>query len=290
MRKIKILFVIFIIILGGVFFFWNNLLDFYSELSLKLPQIEQGVTDFLIEEVEKQISIPPPLRAIEEAPDSFLTRAGVIQWTNIQREEYGLPPLKENGELNISAELKVEDMFTKEYFSHYSPLGEGVGDLVESIGYEFIAIGENLALGNFQNDELLVQAWMDSPGHRENILNTNYQEIGVAVVKGVFEERSTWLAVQHFGLPLSACSRPSEILSAEIKANQSQIEELQRDLKFSQTKIKNMRPKRGLTYNQVIEEHNALVSQYNALVKETEALINEYNIQVKLFNECAVGG
>jgi uncharacterized protein YkwD len=288
MTKFKITFLIFIVILGGVFFFWEDILDFYLELSLKLPQIEKGFSNSLVkeQEAEKQISTPPPLRATKEDPQPFLTQAGVIWWTNVQREKEGLPPLKENAKLNLSAELKIQDMFAKQYFSHYSPLGEGVNNFVESVGYEFIAIGENLALGNFQNDQALIQGWMDSPGHRENILSARYQEIGVAVLKGTFEGKSIWLAVQHFGLPLSACPLVDEELKAEIETNQEQIKELQKTLELLEVKIRTIRPRWGPVYNQAIEEYNSLVSQYNELVKETEILINKYNYQVILFNEC----
>jgi len=288
MRKFTLI-LIFIIFLGGILFFRDDLLNLYSELSLRLPQIEKGTADFSIKEIERKILTPPPLRAPEEAPKAFLTREGVIQWTNIQRAEYGLPPLKESAKLDSSAEIKAEDMLENQYFAHSSPSGVGVKELAERVEYEFIAIGENLALGNFKNDETLVQGWMDSPGHRENILNTQYQEIGVAVIKGVFEGKSTWLAVQHFGLPLSACSQPDETLKIEIETNQNQIEELQQTLEVLQTEIQTMRPKRGSTYNQKIEQYNAIVSQYNNLVDETKVLISQYNAQVKLFNDCVTG-
>jgi len=186
---------------------------------LRLPPqlVEERVA--LIQEVEKQIVTPPPLRAIEEAPESFLTQAGVIKRTNLQREKYGLPPLKESPELNASAVIKTQDMLAKQYVSHLSPLGEGVADLVKRVGYQFIDLGENLALGNFQDDEILVQGWMDSPGHQANILSLQYQEIGAAVLRGELEGKITWLAVQHFGLPLAACPQPSEAILAKIETN-----------------------------------------------------------------------
>jgi uncharacterized protein YkwD len=289
MRKFKKLFLIFIILLGGIFFFRENILDFYSKLFLRLPRLEKGITDFLIQKTEKQVSTPPPLRAEEEAAEAFLTQAGVIKWTNLQREKYGLPPLKENTKLNASAKLKVEDMFKNQYFAHDSPSGEGVGDLVENVGYKFIAVGENLALGNFQNDEVLLQGWMDSPGHRENILSPNFQEIGVAVAKGIFEGKLTWLAVQHFGLPLSACPQPEEKLKSEIEANQEEIEKLQRTLELLEAEIRTLRPKGGPLYTQKIDEYNSLVIQYNALIEQTKMLINKYNNQIRLFNECLAG-
>jgi len=290
MRRFKILFLVFIFaLIGGlIFLFWDEFLSFYSKLPLKSPQLEKEITN-LIKEAEKQVSTPPPLRAEKEAPESYLTRAGVIQWTNSQRKKYGLPPLKENPRLNVSAELKVQDMFEKQYFAHYSPSGEGVKDLVEIAGYEYIAIGENLALGNFPNDETLVQGWMDSPGHRANILNPNYQEIGVAVQKGEFEGRTTWLAVQHFGRPLSACPQPDTVIKAQIDSNQTEIEKLQTSLATLEAEIRAMRPKRGSTYNQKAQEYNALVLQYNNLVNQTKALILDYNNQVNLFNQCVSG-
>jgi len=291
MRKFKIVFLVLVIVLGlgAVFFFWRDFSNFYSKLPFKPPEIEKGIGEFLAKEVEKQISTPPPLRAKEEVPESYLTRAGVIQRTNSQREKYGLPPLKENPRLNVSAELKVADMFEKQYFAHISPSDKGVKDLAEISGYEFIALGENLALGNFQNDEVLVQGWMDSPGHRANILNPGYQEIGVAVQKGNFEGKATWLAVQHFGRPLSACPQPDEALKAEIDVNQMKISELQTTLTKLESEIRTMRPKRGSTYNQKVQEYNAFVFQYNNLVDQTKTLINAYNSQVNLFNQCVVG-
>jgi len=278
-----------LIILGCVFLFWDDILDFYSGLSLRLSELEEVGTS-LIEEVEKHISTPPPLRIEEENPQSFLTKTGVIYWTNIQREKYNLPTLKENTKLNDSARLKAEDMFGKQYFSHDSPSGERVGDIVESTSYEFIAIGENLAMGNFKNDEELVRGWMESSGHRENILNSSYQEIGVAVIRDEFEGELTWIAVQHFGKPLTACSLPEETLKSEIETNEEQIEAFQEVLNAIRIQIKKVRPKRGPLYDELIEQYNSVVNQYNNLIIETENLIKEYNIQVKLFNECATGG
>jgi hypothetical protein len=290
MSKFKIFIIILVLILGLGLFFWNDLLNLYSEFSLKLPEIGKEVNDFLSKEAEKIILTPPPIRSESDNPQSFLTQKGVIELTNTQRAKYGLPPLNENLRLNIMAEAKADDMFFNQYFDHISPSGEGVGDLAKNFGYEFIVIGENLALGDYKDDEDLVQAWMDSPGHRENILNERYQEIGVAVKKGVFEGRTTWLAVQHFGLPLSACPSPDEKIETQIKANKAQINDLEKTLKALKTEIQNMRPKRGKLYNQKIEEYNNLVVQYNNLVEQTKALIYQYNNQVSKFNECVATG
>lgn len=270
--KTKLLFIIIaLLILAGVFIFLR--------LPLKLPQIEKELTDLITKEVKERISLPPPLSSAEQnAKKAFLTREGIINQTNAQREKYGLPPLRENKTLNAMAEEKAQDMFNNQYFAHKSPSGVEVDGLAKSFRYEFISLGENLAQGNFENDSILVEAWMGSPGHRANILNEDYQEIGVGVVKGTFEGRTTWMAVQHFGLPLSACPEPNEDLKARIAGNQSEIAILEKILE----QIGNSPKTRPL-----IEEYNRIVLKYNKLADETKNLISQYNAQVKIFNDCA---
>lgn len=290
MRKVSIVILALAIIFLSGFVFWNDILDIYSKLSLKLPQVRKEVTEFLSKETEKIILTPPPLKSETNNPQSSLTQQGVIRWTNAQREKNGLPPLTENLMLDEMAAAKIDDMFKNQYFAHVSPSGLGVGDLAKTFGYDFIVIGENLALGDYKNDEELLQAWMSSIGHRENILNSRYQEIGVAVKKGIYEGRSTWLAVQHFGLPLSSCPSPDEKMKLQIETNQITINNLQETLSALQNDIMKMRPKRGDLYNQKIEEYNNFVTRYNNLVEETKNLILNYNTVVNQFNECVTAG
>ncbi|MDD5145945.1 MAG: CAP domain-containing protein [Candidatus Pacebacteria bacterium] len=286
MKKFRIIVLILIIVSLLIFFFWENISGLYARLSLKLPQVERNITN-LVQEASKQVLTPSPLRVENEAENSFLTQKGVIQWTNDQRAKYGLPLLTENARLDVSAEAKVGDMFENQYFEHNSPSGLGVEDLAKSAGYDFIVIGENLAMGNFENDKTLVRAWMDSPGHRENILNPKFQEIGVAVERGIFEGKTVWMAVQHFGMPLSACPQVDENLKVEIEANQIRISELERTLAVLEADIKSAKPKHGDAYSQKIEQYNLLVNEYNSLVAEIKILVNKYNNQINLFNQCA---
>ena len=280
MKKFLILCLTLLILAGGILFFWPFSQLKFLEITIALPKIAKLA--------EKEIFTPSPLRAEEEKeiPQVILSRQGVIEWTNTQREKYGLSALEENSKLNTMAQAKIEDMFQNQYFSHYSSLGEGVGDLAKNFDYEFLVIGENLALGNFQNDESLVEAWMASPGHRENILSPTYQEIGVAVQKGIFEGKTVWLAVQHFGLPLSACLQPSELVRLQIEKNQQELEELQRLLLEVQAELGMIRPKWGSNYQQKLEEYNSLVERYNNLLTENKTLINQYNAQIQQFNQC----
>ena len=261
------------------------MVDLYTKLYLGLPKIELGIGDFLMKEIEKYVSTPPPLKSTEEAPDSFLTVDGVIRLANVKRKEFGLPSLVVSAKLSASAKLKVEDMFNNQYFSHDSPSDIAIGDLAASVGYEFIAIGENLALGNFKNDEALVNAWMNSSGHRENILNPKYKEIGVAVARGTFEGKTTWLAVQHFGTPLAVCSAPDEQIKTEIESDKEKLREIEDKLTNLLDEFGNMK-KRDPEYNQKIEEYNNLVSEYNATIGEIKTSIDKYNIQVNKYNTC----
>ncbi|MEK7555589.1 MAG: CAP domain-containing protein [Patescibacteria group bacterium] len=276
----------FVIVSGSAFLFKDDISNLYSKLLLRLPKIEKGFNDLVVQEIKKQVFTPPPLRSDSQEEQSFLTRLGVIKFTNIERVKAGLSPLKENAGLDISSSIKAKDLLDKQYFAHESPSGIGVADLAERAGYGFILIGENLALGNFKDDQALVQAWMDSPGHRANILNTKYKDIGVSVIKGMFEGRTTWFAVQHFGFSSSACPEPSQSLKNQISIERNQAQEFQVILDSLRIEIESSGFKRR-DYNQKVQQYNDLVSQYNNLNVEIEILLDQYNNQVLVFNNCA---
>jgi len=229
-------------------------------------------------------------------PDNFLalsknviklTRTGVIDYTNQNRKDNGsLPPLKENTKLNSSATKKLQDMFAKQYFEHVSPDGVGVADLGSQAQYEYIVIGENLAMGNFKDDKALVEAWMASPGHRANIINKNYTEIGVSVGKGIYEGREIWMGVQHFGLPRSACPKISNELLITIKSYQNQINSMESDLKIRREKIESGVVSEGYTRNEQIDQYNAIVNTFNKLIADLKIKTIEYNNQIRAFNSC----
>ncbi|NVN97127.1 hypothetical protein HXX01_02750 [Candidatus Nomurabacteria bacterium] len=216
-----------------------------------------------------------------------LSSKNVINITNEQRKLNGnLPPLVENSKLDFSAEKKLQDMFVKGYFEHVSPSGVGVGDLGAEVGYEYIIIGENLALGNFVNDKALVDAWMASPGHRANILNKRYTEIGVSVGKGIYNGKDVWMSVQHFGLPKSACPAIDEVLRGVIGFDQNKIKDMEGELASKKAKIDSGAVSEGMTTNGQIDSYNSLVKDYNNLIVEIKEKINNYNEQVRNFNNC----
>jgi len=288
-KSLIVIFIIVAVILAVFLLFRSQFFDLFSGAS-KLSKPED-IGNFLLQKIEQKISLPGPLTSTEDAPQSFLTKSGIINWTNEQRTKNNLPPLKENKMLDASAKLKVDDMFKNQYFEHVSPSGVGVDGLAKEVGYEYILIGENLALGNFQNSEKVVEAWMNSPGHRANILNNKYQEIGVAVLEGDYNGKKVWMAVQHFGLPMSYCLKPSDQLKTEIESDESQLNQSKDYLDTLKANIDAIKPRTQEevdAYNQKVKEYNFDLNQYNLLVDETKNLINNFNNQVNLFNQCFI--
>lgn len=228
-----------------------------------------------------------PLRgALDSLVPSELTPHGIAGWTNKQREDHGLVPLHENAQLNKAAEAKLDDMFKQQYFEHESPDGKSPADVIKTAGYAYIVVGENLALGNFKNDEILVQAWMDSPGHRANILNNKFQEIGVAARKATFEGKEVWLAVQEFGTPLSFCPSPNTSSKSQIDSNRDQLAVMQVELQRQKAALSSNRYENPEDYNAAVSKHNELAERINALTIQTQDLVEEYNNGVNEFNEC----
>ena len=127
----------------------------------------------------------------------------IILLTNDIRRQYNLPTLQENSLLDKAAQAKARDMVQKKYFAHYSPLGTSPWYWIDKSGYDYHYAGENLAM-NFLNSREVIKAWLNSPKHRENLLNKHYKDIGVAVIPGVIDSsgKTTDLVVQMFGSPM----------------------------------------------------------------------------------------
>jgi hypothetical protein len=125
----------------------------------------------------------------------------LVDQTNVERQETGLYGLQVNELLQRAAQLKAEDMAAKGYFAHTTPDGKTPWYWLEQAGYVFAAAGENLAV-NFVDSEDVTEAWMESPKHKENILNGGFTEIGIATAKGTYKGKETTFVVQFFGRPM----------------------------------------------------------------------------------------
>lgn len=132
-----------------------------------------------------------------------VSKLAIIEMTNEQRENLGLSTLAHNSTLDKSAQKKAEDMLKDDYFSHYSPDGESPWYWFHKAEYSYQKAGENLAIGFIDSEEVL-KAWMNSLSHKANLLNPDFQQIGIAVLKGDFKGAETTIVVQHFGTPAPA--------------------------------------------------------------------------------------
>lgn len=127
-----------------------------------------------------------------------INEATLVELVNQTRAYFGLHPLRVNPLLENTAYLKVNDMFKNDYFAHNSPRGITPWFWFQKAGYNYKFAGENLAIG-FLDSAQVHQAWLDSPSHRNIILSPNYNEIGIAVLKGEFQGKEVPIVVQHFG-------------------------------------------------------------------------------------------
>jgi uncharacterized protein YkwD len=240
-----------------------------------------------------------------------LSGNSIVNLTNKARAANGLPPLTENNLLNSIAESRARDMLENQYFDHVSPTGQQASDLAENIGYHYKIIAENIGTGDFLNDQKIVDGWMQSPGHRENILSTEVQEIGAAVLKGKMKRYVTYVAVQIFGLqslPVSKniCVSPSDNLLHDIEVKKAEIESLQdllgrlkneletekgsieTDEKYTYDdaqKIQKMNVRINV-YNEKSRWYNKVVEEAKAKSAVTESMINEYNRLIQIYDEC----
>lgn len=282
-----IFFLIFLWTAVVALFYGGQFFDVSKIFEKQLPVPAEVLREVTEPITKREVISPTPLRIEREAvPDAVLSRAGIITLTNIQRAARGLVTLTENTKLNSAAKAKVDDMFARQYFAHVSPQGIEAGGLAERAGYKFIRIGENLAMGNFVNDQELIQGWMDSPGHRANILNKGFQEIGVAAAKGLFEGKVVWLAVQIFGLPQSACPQPNMELKINIERYNVELNEFRLKIEALRAEVESLKNEPKEQYNEMVEQYNALVGQYNGLVVEMKTLVDIYNRQVRESNLC----
>lgn len=169
------------VLLFGLFYFGTNVLE------RRMPDVLGYATDIHVEKL--------------------------IAATNAKRQAAGLAPLSLDTELSEAARKKAADMFAKNYWAHNSPTGRTPWEFVSGAGYSYAVAGENLAK-NFSDSQSVVDAWMASPTHRENLMKASYRDIGFAVVNGILNGEETTLVVQMFGSrvrPVSARQPPQQV-------------------------------------------------------------------------------
>ncbi|MFF3501938.1 sigma-70 family RNA polymerase sigma factor [Streptomyces sp. NPDC003247] len=125
------------------------------------------------------------------------TAAQVIALVNKERADAGCDPVSENSKLRAAAQGHSDDMAARDFFDHTNPDGDGPGERITAAGYRWSTYGENIAMGQ-QTAEAVMTSWMNSEGHRANILNCAFEEIGV----GIHEDGGGPWWTQAFGTRL----------------------------------------------------------------------------------------
>ena len=133
-------------------------------------------------ESSKSDNIPQGEKQVEQSAPSEQAEK-VLQLVNAEREKAGLKALKMSEQLRSIANLKSKDMAEKNYFSHTSPTYGTPFQMLQDFGVHYQAAGENIAAGQ-QTPEQVMESWMNSSGHRANILNTNFDTLGVGIYQG----------------------------------------------------------------------------------------------------------
>lgn len=131
------------------------------------------------------------------AVDGFGTRREFVELMNIERSDNGLPKYVEHVSLDNAAQNKAEDMVRNGYFAHTAPDGRTHEDFIQETGYAFSYSGENLSQG-FGSPKEVHMAFMNSPKHRGNILDSDFTEIGIGIAE---DSKGTWYVVEMFAKP-----------------------------------------------------------------------------------------
>ncbi|MFH1455253.1 MAG: CAP domain-containing protein [bacterium] len=212
----------------------------------------------------------------------------IINLTNIERKnnDSSFINLQYNSILKNIAAIRVKDMFANSYFEHNSPTGDNASKEATKNGYTYITIGENIALGNFDGSQGLLTAWMNSPGHRANILNKNYTEIGVYATKGMYKGQNVWIAAQIFGKPIAGCVSPNTNLKNKISNYKISAESILTNIKNIDAELKTLSTTDTQTYNSKVAERNTLAELYNNLATEIKISVAEYNKEAAAYNLC----
>jgi hypothetical protein len=135
-----------------------------------------------------------------ESDGTFLSAvitSDIIDLTNVERVRTQLGLLHEDSRLDAAAQAKATDMASRGYFAHVSPDGTLPWMWITTSGYDYIYAGENLAV-RFTESRDVVNAWMNSPSHRANILKPLYSDIGVGIANGMYKGQPATFVVQYF--------------------------------------------------------------------------------------------
>jgi uncharacterized protein YkwD len=126
----------------------------------------------------------------------------IVELVNEQRSLHNIPPLELNPLLNQAALDKANDMITNNYWDHYAPNSQTPWQFISRSGYVYKFAGENLAK-DYYKEEDIVSAWLQSAGHRANMLSEKFSQTGIATIRGTINGEESILVVQLYATPFS---------------------------------------------------------------------------------------
>lgn len=135
---------------------------------------------------------------VKFAPYPDLHASVIADLVNSKRAEAGLQPLVYNTKLEATACQKAQDLIDRNYWAHQAPDGKQAWDLMSAAGYNYHRAGENLAYGQ-RTDQQVIDKWINSPTHEENITDNSFLEQGMCVKYGEFQGGRYAVIVNHFG-------------------------------------------------------------------------------------------
>ncbi len=171
---------------------WANYLLFILLIAIVAGGIVYFVKPDAAEKVASAVASEAAQRAEQRAADKAekqdLHERHIVTLTNIEREKRGLHPLLWDSDLRDIARSHSKDMAENDYFAHRNKVGDGATERGIKAGYSCrkpgtIGLGENIHFG-LTDPEYTVQSWMDSPGHRENMLDPTYDRVGIGIHEG----------------------------------------------------------------------------------------------------------
>ena len=215
----------------------HKTLAFYSVLLISVKVLILALATF---------AFPSP------AEFSTITINRIVELTNKERIAIGLPALNHNKVLDLSARKKAEHMIKNNYFAHNSPDDIKPWHWFKEADYNYTFAGENLAM-NFIEAEETIEAWMNSPTHKENIVSEDYEDIGIAVMVGIIDGYKTTLVVQHFGKTYTAVSG-DVFPSSSPPVTEKEAEEVKQEIEVKQPEPKINIPNGGSSQQVELKE------------------------------------
>jgi uncharacterized protein YkwD len=203
-----------------------------------------------------------PITSMLNPPKSTTTAQEIIDFTNKERVNAGLKPLTDNPKLDEAAQLRAQKIIDFNEWNHEATKsGVPYTKAIKEVNYWNISYGENLAKG-FYDSQSVVDAWMNSPGHKENLLNPKFQEIGIGILDGNVDGEQTQVVVQLFG-----GFQPPNYKQADIDSWKTGADSL-RNILPSWEKIKNF----STTYSENKADADRLLEIINTRITRDESI------------------